>query len=66
MPTLQGPPKFIQIGIFGLKSYHLATLVDIHIADSQSVDKMTEDVELARPLLTPPGVKVLPAWVWLV
>jgi hypothetical protein len=26
---LQGPPKFIQIGIFGLKIYHLATLVEI-------------------------------------
>jgi hypothetical protein len=24
---LQNPPKFIQIGIFGLKIYHLATLV---------------------------------------
>jgi hypothetical protein len=24
---LQDPPKFIQIGIFGLKIYHLATLV---------------------------------------
>jgi hypothetical protein len=23
---LQGPPKFTQIGIFGLKIYHLATL----------------------------------------
>jgi hypothetical protein len=29
MPTfsLHGPPKFTQIGIFGLKIYHLATLV---------------------------------------
>jgi hypothetical protein len=24
---LQGPPKLTQIGIFGLKIYHLATLV---------------------------------------
>jgi hypothetical protein len=25
---MQGPPKFTQIGIFGLKIYHLATLID--------------------------------------
>jgi hypothetical protein len=25
---LQGPPKFTQIDIFGLKIYHLATLAD--------------------------------------
>jgi hypothetical protein len=26
LPNDQGPPKFTQIGIFGLKMYHLATL----------------------------------------
>jgi hypothetical protein len=26
--SIQGPPKFTQIGIFGLKIYHLATLTD--------------------------------------
>jgi hypothetical protein len=26
---LQDPPKFTQIGIFGLKIYHLATLLDM-------------------------------------
>jgi hypothetical protein len=26
IPTLQDPPKFTQIGIFGLKIFHLATL----------------------------------------
>jgi hypothetical protein len=27
----QGPPKYTQIGIFGMKIYHLATLVGITI-----------------------------------
>jgi hypothetical protein len=27
----QGPPKFTQIGIFGLKIYHLATLLETQI-----------------------------------
>jgi hypothetical protein len=27
--TFQGPPKFTQIGIFGLKRNHLATLLQI-------------------------------------
>jgi hypothetical protein len=30
--TLQDPPKFIQIGIFGLKLYHLATLIALGTA----------------------------------
>jgi hypothetical protein len=27
---LQDPPKFTQIGILGLKIYHLASLVEVH------------------------------------
>jgi hypothetical protein len=30
----QGPPKFTQVGIFGLKTNHLATLVQTDVAFS--------------------------------
>jgi hypothetical protein len=29
--TLQDPPKFTQIGIWGLKMYHLATLIKVNL-----------------------------------
>jgi hypothetical protein len=33
----QLPPKFAQIGIFGLKICHLATLVELVVFDSAAV-----------------------------
>jgi hypothetical protein len=33
---IKGPPKFTQIGIFGLKGIHLATLVEIKDAPKKN------------------------------
>jgi hypothetical protein len=60
---VQDPPKFTQIGIFGSKRNHLATLIetqvpvlrllaDTQITDSQIVDRVSETIEFTSPPVT--------------